>query len=97
MALVKIYRKYVTERRRLRIDYSRWLEDSEELTDFQVTVNPVETVSPIVLNVAYTDVAHKQLAMFASGGVANTTYTLALVVRTNEGQIKRDDIGLMVK
>lgn len=96
MALIQTYRKASVERRRLRLDYSKWLEDAETLTDFQVTVNPVEVTSPIVLNVAYTDVTHKQLAMFASGGVPNTSYTLQLVVRTNEGQVKRDDIGLKV-
>lgn len=96
MALIKTYRKASVERRRLRLDYAKWLEDSETLTDFQVTVSPVDPSTPIVLNVAYTDVAHKQLVMFAAGGAPNVVYTLQLVVRTNEGQVKRDDIGLRV-
>lgn len=96
MALIKTYRKAAVERRRLRLDYARWLEDLETLTDFQVTVLPYSTLAPVIVNVGYPDIAHKQLVMFAAGGVANVTYTLQLVVRTNDGQVKRDDIGLMV-
>lgn len=96
MALIKTYRKAAVERRRLVLDYSRWLEDSESLTDFQATVSPVTEDAPIVLSIAYPDITHKKLVMFAAGGMSNTDYTLQLVVRTNEGQIKRDDIGLRV-
>lgn len=96
MSVIKTYRKAAVERRRLHLDYSRWLETTETLTDFQVTVTPVETASPVVVNVSYPDLAHKSLVMFASGGIATKNYNLQLVVRTNEGQVKRDDIGLRV-
>jgi hypothetical protein len=94
--IIKMYRKYVTERRRLYIDYKCWLEELEKLTDIQVTVFPSTPDNPISLTTGYTDVSQKELVFFAAGGVAGTTYTLAVVVRTDAGQIKRDDIGLKV-
>lgn len=94
--LIKTYRKAAVERRRLHLNYANWLETTETLTDFQVTVSPVDAVSPIVVSLGYPDLLHKSLVMFVSGGVSPGNYTLQLVVRTNEGQVKRDDIGLRV-
>ena len=34
--------------------------------------------------------------LFVAGGVGNTNYTLPMVVGPTHGQIKRDDIGIMV-
>ena len=94
--LVKTYRKAVAERRRLYLDYSCWLEDVETLTETQVTVIPYTEDNPVVVSSGYTDEAHKKLTMFVSGGVANTSYTLQMLVRTDAGQIKQDNIGIVV-
>jgi hypothetical protein len=96
MSVVKMFRKTGVERRRLYLDYSCWLEDSEQLADFQVTVNPYTADAPLTLTVGYTDATNKKLAMFVAGGKGNTSYVLQMVVRTDEGQVKRDDIGLRV-
>jgi hypothetical protein len=93
---IKSYRKAAIERRRLYLDYSCWLEEPETLTDFQVTVIPYTEAAPIVVTNGYTDDAHKKLTMFVAGGLANTNYTLQMVVRTDAGQVKRDDIGIAV-
>jgi hypothetical protein len=93
---IKIFRKTVVERRRLYIDYSCWLEENEVLTDFQVTISPYVTTSPLVITNAYADATFKKMAMFIAGGQANTDYTIQMVVRTDEGQVKRDDIGMRV-
>ena len=93
---VKSYRKSTVERRRLYLDYSCWLEDLETLTDFQVTVIPYTEEAPIVVTSAYTDAEHKKLTMFVAGGESNTNYTLQMVVRTDAGQIKQDNIGIVV-
>jgi hypothetical protein len=94
--VIKTFRKTSVERRRLYLDYSCWLEDVEELTDFQITVTPYTDTNPIVVSSGYTDDDHKKLTLFVSGGVPNTKYTLSMVTRTDAGQIKRDDIGMMV-
>lgn len=96
MSVVRTYRKAVVERRRLYLDYSCWLPDDEALTDFQVTVSPYTVDAPLTVTTGYPDAAHKKLMMYAAGGQANTNYVVQMVVRTDAGQIKRDDIGLRV-
>jgi hypothetical protein len=93
---MKMYRKSVVERRRLYLDYSCWLEESEKLTDFQATTIPYTEGAPLTVSAAYTDVAQKKLSMFVGGGKANTDYTIQMVVTTDAGQVKRDDLGLRV-
>jgi hypothetical protein len=94
--LVRTFRKSTVERRRIYLNYACWLEEDEELTDFQVTVNPYTADAPISVNTSYPDAEHKRLIMFVGGGLGNTNYTLQMVIRTDAGQVKRDDIGLRV-
>lgn len=93
---VKLYRKADVERRRLYLDYSCWLEEDETLTDFQATVAPYDADSPLWLDVAYPNDDHTKLVMFASGGHIGTTYTVSMRVTTTAGQVKKDDIGIVV-
>ena len=92
----KLYRKTVIERRRLYLDYTCWLEESEELAAFQVTILPYTDEAPLSVSAAYVDDDHKKLSMFVGGGKANIEYTIQMVVQTDAGQIKRDDIGIRV-
>ncbi len=94
--MVKTYQKAAVERRRLYLDYSCWLEDPEMLVDTQITVTPNTTDAPITITTGYTDSTQKKLVMFVGGGAANNNYTLQVVVRTDSGQVKRDDIGIRV-
>ena len=57
---------------------------------------PYTEEAPITVNIGYTDATNKKLVMFVGGGKGNTNYTLQMVVKTDAGQIKRDDIGLRV-
>lgn len=93
---VKVYQKAPVERRRLYLDYTCWLEDAEKLVETQVTISPYTESSPLTVTTGYTDATNKKLVMFAGGGVTNTNYTLSVVVRTDAGQVKRDDIGIRV-
>lgn len=95
-APLKIYRKTVVERRRLYIDYSCWLKEAEKLTDFQIASEPYTEAAPIVVDASYPDPTNTKLMLFISGGVANTDYTIALVVRTDATQVKQDNIGVRV-
>jgi hypothetical protein len=94
--VVKTFRKTVTERKRLYLDYACWLESSEVLTGFQVTVNPYTEAAPISVTTSYPDAEHKKLMMFVGGGSGNINYTLSMVVTTDAGQVKQDDIGVRV-
>jgi hypothetical protein len=93
---VKTYHKSVPERRRLYIDYTCWLEDTEKLTDIQVTITPYTTDAPLTVTTGYTDVEQKKIVMFVGAGAANIAYTLSMVVTTDQGQVKQDDIGMRV-
>lgn len=93
---IKTYSKASVERRRLYLDYSCWLEDIEKLTDTQVTISPYTSASPLTVTSAYSDATNKKLVMFISAGVANNNYTVSVVVRTDAGQVKKDDIGIRV-
>jgi hypothetical protein len=96
MSVVRVFRKATIERRRLYLNYECWLEDAEALTDMQVTVHPFTSEGPLSVTVGYTDATNKKVALFVGGGVGNTSYTMQMVVKTNQGQTKRDDIGLRV-
>ena len=93
---IKTYRKTTLERRRLYLDYSCWLEETEVLSSFQVTVIPYTADSPISVASSYPDDNHKKLMLFVAGGKANQNYTLQMVVNTDQGQVKQDNIGIMV-
>lgn len=95
-APLKLYRKAAVERRRLYIDYSCWLADTEKLTDFQVTTSPYTSASPIVVDTTYPDAEQKRLMMFVGGGLANTSYSLDLLVTTDAGQVKRASLAVRV-
>ena len=95
-SIVKVFWKKPVERRRLYLDYSCWLAADEVLNDFQVTVQPYTDAAPIVVTSGYPDAEHKRLMIFIAGGVATTNYTLAMVVRTDQGQTKQDNIGIRV-
>lgn len=93
---IKTYRKAVVERRRLYLDYSCWLEETEELTNFQITISPYLPEAPLTVTGSYPDATNKKLMIFISGGKGGTSYVLQMVVTTDSGQVKRDDIGLKV-
>jgi hypothetical protein len=94
--MIKFMRKSVPERRRIYMDYSCWLEDAEALTDFQTEVSPFTEGAPLTVDTSWPDSTHKKLMVFVSGGVANTDYTVSMLVRTDGGQVKRDDLGMKV-
>jgi hypothetical protein len=96
MSIVKSFRKAKVERRQLVLDYSCFLQEAERLTDFQVIISPYTETGPLSLDVGYVDADHKKLSMFAAGGIGNTSYVIQMVVRTDAGQTKRDDIGMRV-
>jgi hypothetical protein len=93
---LKVYRKTSIERRRLYLDYSCWLATDEKLTDFQVTVIPYTSEAPLSVTLSYPDAAQTKLVMFVAAGAVNTNYTLQVVIRTDAGQVKQDDLGIRV-
>jgi hypothetical protein len=93
---LKMLSKTAVERRRVYLDYSCWLEESEKLSDFQISVSPYTETAPISVDTTYPDPDLKRLMMYVSGGLANTSYKLSAVIRTDAGQVKQDDFGLRI-
>jgi hypothetical protein len=93
---IKSFRKAVVERRRLYLDYDCWLAEDEKLSTLQVLVSPYTDTAPLVVDTGFTDAAQRKLMMFVSGGLANTGYILQMIVGTDAGQVKRDDLGIKV-
>lgn len=99
-AVVKAFDKSSIEKRRLVIDYSCWLADGETLVNFGVIVQPFTEEAPLGAFAAYSNidnVANTGLTLFLTGGLRGQTYRVALVVDTNQGQTKRDDIAMRVR
>jgi hypothetical protein len=91
---IKTYQKTAIERRRLRIDYSCWLEETEMLIATQVTITPYTADAPLTVTTGYTDIAQKELVVFVGGGRPGVAYVMSFVVQTDQGQVKQDDIGM---
>lgn len=86
------YRQTPGERRKRGVDYTDFLEDSEEVTDVDAVVSP-DTDTPFVIsNIAIDPEDGKEWAYFAEGGQAGYTYSVTFTVTTNGGQIKTDTI-----
>lgn len=96
MSVVRTFRKAAVEKRRLYIDYDCWLPVGEALNSFQALITPLTSAAPLTISLAYVDAANRKLAMFAAGGVGNTSYIVQIVVSTDANQVKRDDIGIWV-
>src|SRR5215510_10682929 len=96
MNLAKLFVKASQEKRRLYVDYSCFLDDVEKLNGFQAAIQPLTPDSPLAVSLAYSDATNKKLTMMVSGGVGNTDYAISLLVNTDGGQVKRDDIGMRV-
>jgi hypothetical protein len=94
--IVKTFRKHAVERRQLVVDYSCWLQELETLTGFQVLIEPLTEEAPLTVTIAYSNVEQTKLAMYVSGGKGNNGYIVQLMVTTDLGQLKRDDIGVRV-
>ena len=96
VGIVKSFIKTAVERRRLYLDYSCYLADTETLSDFQTIVRPGTPDAPLTLNLSYPDAAHKRMMMYVSGGLPTTNYTIQVIVTTNQAQVKRSDLGMRV-
>ena len=99
-AVIKTFEKTAIEKRRVTIDYSCWLGSGESLSNFGVVVQPYTDTAPLGAFAAYANidnVANTGLTLYLVGGLRGQTYRVALVVDTNQGQTKQDDIAMRVR
>lgn len=86
--------KNTVEKKKYTFDYSGWLDAAETITSPATLVSPL-TDSPLTISGAFVTDGTK-LSLFIAGGLTGTLYTLSIIVNTSVGQIKRDDVSVMV-
>jgi hypothetical protein len=75
---------------REQIDYTEWLAEGEDLSEWEFESDPTGIV------VTAADGADGILVFFAAGGEDATAYNLKVTVTTNEGQVRMDYITYTV-
>jgi hypothetical protein len=93
---IRTFRKTVVERRRLYLDYDCWLAETEKLGSLQVVIIPFTSDAPLTVNSGFADAGQRKVMFYVGGGKSNTNYTLQMIVGTDQGQTKRDDLGIRV-
>lgn len=83
--------KFPLERKRYRIDYSEWLDTSEQIDTVSFSVLPI-TDNPLNIDAFEIAPGNQDVVFFASAGLAGTNYTVYVTVHTNGGQTKEDTI-----
>jgi hypothetical protein len=97
MSVLKAFNKSPVERKKYTLNYICWLETTETVAGFTITVTPVTDDAPLVVSGAFVDPTFKRVTTYLGGGKAGTLYTVRFVATTSLGQIKADDLQLKVQ
>ncbi len=78
------------------IDYSKWLTESDGLSD---TVAPNVVVSPSGLEVESVtrDFDNRRVKVWLSGGADSERYKVEVTTRTREGRVRQDEFFVIVR
>lgn len=98
MSVLGRYKQQTGERRKRGLDYERFLEDGETLTDVDAEVVENTTTTPLVVNGIVIDPEdEKSFIYFVSGGEDNTEYSIKFTVTTSGGQTLEDNVDIEVE
>lgn len=90
------YKQQTGERRKRGIDFDRFLEDGETITDVDTAVTPA-TDTPLVVDDVTIDSDGRDFVYFVSGGEDNTEYTIEFSVTTSGGQTLENEVEIEVE
>lgn len=90
------YKQQTGERRKRGIDFDRFLEDGEIITDVDTAVTPA-TDTPLVVDDVTIDSDGRDFVYFVSGGEDNTEYTIEFSVTTSGGQTLENEVEIEVE
>lgn len=90
------YKQQTGERRKRGIDFDRFLEDGETITDVDTSVTPV-TDTPLVVSDVTIDSDGRDFVYFVSGGEDNTEYTIEFSCTTSGGQTVENEVEIEVE
>jgi NADH/NAD ratio-sensing transcriptional regulator Rex len=96
MKLAK-FTKSPAERKRYQIDYSEWLDTGELVQSVVFTVSPSTGTTPLEIDAFLIGTPATDVEFFANLGDDGIGYTVNVVMTTDGGQIKEDQVLFSVK
>ncbi len=91
MAILKTYQQSPSERKNYTVKYSDWLEDGENITSVDAAVTPI--TEPEFEAIVGADPNDNTVSIAAGpGGIEGTTYSVTVVIHTDDDQSKEDCI-----
>lgn len=84
------------ENKRRLLNYSRWLEEGERITDVSVVVTPT-TDTPFEVDSIVIGPDADRFAYYAHGGEDGEDYTATFTITTSVGQTREDEVLFGVK
>jgi len=94
MAVGKI-KKTTAEVKRVTLDYSRWLGDTEIITTKTFAATPA-TDTALTVGTSAIAADGKSVTMYIEGGEDDNVYDLLVQVVTSAGQIKEEEVKVTV-
>jgi len=91
----RVHQQPNEDRRRL-IDYTRWMEEGEFITNVAVSVD-LSTDPAFVIDRIVIDPEGQKIAYFASGGVDGEDYTATFTVTTSVTQVREDEVAFGIR
>jgi hypothetical protein len=95
MSNLKSVSQTYLEIKRYTVSYDSWLDDTEELFDHSIVISPV-TTPPLTASDAFTSNSDREISFFLKGGVTGTIYDVKLLATTTVGQLKEDNMQMVV-
>lgn len=90
------YRKQPAENLRYFIDYTEWLEEQEEITEVNLSIDN-ETDPPLVCDQVVIEDGNKSFGYMVSGGLAGEQYQVTVLATTDTGQIVEREVRYTVE
>lgn len=82
------------ERKRYGIDYTSWLDTSEQITGINLAVTGSDNT--LVANTSSVSPDGKKIVFFVQGGTSGKQYSVHTTITTSVGQVREDTIPFVV-
>jgi len=100
MAVLGTYTMHPADEWDFDIDYSKWLPDSDGLSEAQkpdVTADPDDDDDDLDIVSVTPDYERKRVKIWVRGGRAGKRYQVTTVMRSREGRVRQDQFFIAVR
>lgn len=94
MAILGRFIQTPTERKKYTVNYTDWLAAGESIISFAYSSVPA---SPTPARIDAYSITSPTVPIYISGGVDGTQYKILITATTSLGQIKNDEVVIVVK